>query len=95
MYFLPVTGRVTDGEKKLSGCLVKVYQGNELVQEDRPTAGRFDLELDLGRNTPWSSREGFLPKRVVVDTRTEIPVEARLRPLAMDVNLMIGSSTGR
>ncbi|HOP43453.1 MAG: carboxypeptidase-like regulatory domain-containing protein [Flavobacteriales bacterium] len=94
VYFLPVTGRVTDGEKKLSGCLVKVYQGNELVQEEQTDrAGRFDLELDLGPEyTLEFSGEGFLPKRVVVDTRTEIPVEKLVYgPLAMDVNLMIGS----
>ena len=32
---LEVTGRITDGEKKLEGCSVIVYEGNEVVGEQK------------------------------------------------------------
>ncbi|MCB0780014.1 MAG: hypothetical protein KDC03_10855 [Flavobacteriales bacterium] len=91
VYFLPVAGRVSDGDKKLAECEVLVYQGNDLISTNTTDrAGRFGLELDLGPEYMLEfQREGFMPKRIMVDTRTDIPLEKLVYgPLALDVSLL-------
>ena len=91
VYFLPVAGRITDGERKLADCEVVVYQGNEVVaRSTTDRSGRFGMELDLGAEYMLEFRkEGFLPKRIAVDTRTDIPLEKLVYgPLALDVGLL-------
>lgn len=91
---LEVTGRITDGDKKLPGCEVAVYGGNELVatrQTDK--SGWFGLALELQKEYALVfQKEGFLPKRVLVDTRAKVPAEMEhLVPLEMEMSLLPAS----
>lgn len=91
---LPVDGRITDGDKKLEGCEVIVYRGNEEVaRQVTDKSGRFRLGLGLNREFALVfQKEGFLPKRVLVDTRGKIPAEViDIAPLEMTLSLLAAS----
>jgi len=91
---LPITGRITDGEKKLEGCEVLTYDGNELVgRQFTDKSGRFGMGLGLGKEFAIEFRkEGFLPKRILVDTRAELPKElVEIAPMDMEMSMLPAS----
>lgn len=90
---LEVYGRITDGEEKLAGCEVVVYKGNAQVgaiTTDR--GGKFDLRLALdGDYTLEFRKEGFAPKRIVIDTHMpalRANTEIVIAPIGMDISLL-------
>lgn len=88
---LEIVGRITDGEKKLEGCKVTVYDGNEVVGEQTTDkSGRFGLGLGLQKEfAVVFQREGFLPKRMLVDTRAKIPVDVvDIAPMEMELSML-------
>ena len=88
---LEVTGRITDGEKKLEGCSVIVYEGNEVVGEQKTDkSGRFGLGMGLNKEfAVVFQKEGFLPKRVLIDTRAKIPPDlTALPPVEMEMSML-------
>lgn len=88
---LEVTGRISDGEKKLAGCEVVVYDGNEVVGTQLTDKnGRFGLGLGLQKEFAIVfQKEGFMPKRVLVDTRGKVPPELQdLVPVDMEFSLL-------
>ncbi len=88
---LEVTGRITDGEKKLEGCSVVVYEGNEVVGDQKTDkSGRFGLGMGLNKEfAVVFQKEGFLPKRVLIDTRAKIPADlAALPPVEMEMSML-------
>lgn len=91
---LPVDGRVTDGDKKLAGCEVIVYEGNdEVARQTTDKSGRFRVGLGLNKEFALVfQKEGFLPKRILVDTRAKIPAEVlAIAPLDMSLSLLTAS----
>ena len=94
---LPIVGRVSDAEGKLQGCTVKVFNGNELVGEQLTSkGGRFDMLLGLGQEYAIEfHKEGFLPKRVLVDTRADLPKDVmQIDPLMMEMSMLPASKYG-
>ncbi|HMC96628.1 MAG TPA: hypothetical protein VKG92_03185 [Flavobacteriales bacterium] len=88
---LPIVGRITDGEKKLEGCEVLVYDGNDMVgRQLTDRGGRFHLGMGLGKEFAIEFRkEGFLPKRILVDTRAELPKDlVEIAPLDMEMSML-------
>lgn len=88
---LEVTGRITDGQQKLQGCEVVVFEGNEEVgRQSTDRSGRFGLGLGMGKEFAiLFQRKGYLPKRVLVDTRATIPDElAGIPPVEMEMSLL-------
>lgn len=88
---LEITGRIIDGEKKLQGCEVIVYDGNEVVgTQVTDKNGRFGLGLGLQKEFAIVfQKEGFLPKRMLVDTRGKIPYELEnLVPIDMEMSML-------
>ncbi|MCB9182373.1 MAG: hypothetical protein H6591_00530 [Flavobacteriales bacterium] len=91
---LEVSGRISDGDKKLPGCEVVVYDGNDIVGTQlTDKGGRFSLGLGMGKEFAIVfQKEGFLPKRVLVDTRAKIPAEImELAPLDMEMSMLPAS----
>jgi hypothetical protein len=91
---LEIEGRISDGEKKLAGCEVVVYEGNEIVgRQVTDKSGRFGLGLGLNKEFALVfQKEGFLPKRVLVDTRAKIPAEMiAIPPLEMTMSMLPAS----
>ena len=91
-YILPVFGRIIDGEHKLEGCEVITYRENEAIgHTTTERSGRFDMELELGHQyTIEFRKEGFLDKRVVVDTRTSTPpAKLSYGPLTVNVSMLL------
>ena len=89
--FLGINGRVNNGEEKLEGCAVLVFKGNELVgQQLTGRNGRFGLELGLGETFALEfKKEGFLPKRVVVDTGGDLPKDLmEIVPIEMTMSML-------
>ncbi|MBK8228939.1 MAG: hypothetical protein IPK70_17410 [Flavobacteriales bacterium] len=88
---LEVTGRISDGDKKLAGCEVVVYEGNEIVATQlTDKSGRFGLGLGLQKEFAIVfQKEGFLPKRMLVDTRGKVPAELEnLVPIEMEMSML-------
>lgn len=91
---LPINGRVSNGEAKLEGCEVITYKGNEVVgRQVTERNGRFGMMLGLGEEFAIEFRkEGFLPKRVVVDTRAELPKDLmEIAPIEMAMSMLPAS----
>jgi hypothetical protein len=91
---LPISGRVTDREQKLEGCEVITFKGNEVVgRQVTDRGGRFGMLLGLGQEFAIEFRkEGFLPKRILVDTRGELPKDLiEIAPIEMTMSMMPGS----
>ena len=89
---LEIVGRITDGEKKLAGCQVTVYEGNDVVGDQvTDKSGRFGLGLGLNKEFAIVfQKEGFLPKRMLVDTRAKIPAEGvAIAPLDMEMSMLV------
>lgn len=94
---LPIVGRVSDAEGKLQGCSIKVFNGNDLVGEQVTSKnGRFDMQLGLGQEYAIEfHKEGFLPKRVLVDTRADLPKDLMwIDPLMMEMSMLQASKYG-
>ena len=88
---LPVNGRVTDGENKLQGCTITLYRGNEVVEQvTTDKAGRYKLQVAVGdMHTIEYAAADHMTKRVVMDTRADLPDERLLvAPMVMDVSLL-------
>lgn len=88
---LPITGKVTDGQNKLEGCEVVVFRDNEQITSMATgRTGKFEVLLETGPQYAVEFRkEGFLPKRLLVDTRNDLPAEqAVFMPLSMDLSLL-------
>lgn len=90
---VPITGRITDGDKKLEGCEVIVFEGNERVaSQTTDRSGKFAVGLDLEKEYALEfRREGFVPKRIVVDTRAQLDEGLVFSPLVMDVSMLMAS----
>jgi len=91
---LDITGRITDGEKKLAGCEVIVYDGNDVVgTQVTDKNGRFGLGLGLQEEFAIVfQKEGFIPKRMLVDTRAKIPIELQhLVPMDLEMSMLPAS----
>ncbi|MBK9175211.1 MAG: hypothetical protein IPM46_02505 [Flavobacteriales bacterium] len=91
---LEITGRITDGQKKLEGCSVIVYEGNDVVgRQQTDKNGRFGLGLGLQKEFAIVfEKEGFLPKRVLVDTHAKIPAEVlSIAPIDMEMSMLVES----
>lgn len=91
--FLPVSGRVTDGENKMAGCRIELYKGNERISSyTTDKSGKFEMPLDLGE--VWGIefvKEGFVAKRMVFDTHMpKMPKDAEIviAPIVMEVSLL-------
>ena len=88
---LEIVGRITDGEKKLEGCHVTVFDGNDVVGDQlTDKSGRFGLGLGLQKEfAVVFEHEGFLPKRMLVDTRAKIPVDVvAIAPMEMEMSML-------
>lgn len=90
---LPVHGRITDGDKKLDGCEVIIFEGNEQVSsQTTDRSGRFGVGLELEKEYALEfRREGFVPKRIVIDTRAKLEDGLIFSPLVMDVSMLLAS----
>lgn len=91
---LPVTGRVTDADKKLQGCDVLVYKGNDLMGRHTTDGnGRFSFALGMQDEFAIEFRkEGYLSKRVLVDTHAELPTDlVRLGEVAITMSMLPAS----
>lgn len=89
---LEIIGRITDGEKKLEGCEVIVYEGNDEVgRQATDKSGRFGVGLGLQKEFAIVfQKEGFLPKRMLVDTRAKIPKEVvDIAPITMEMSMLV------
>lgn len=91
---LEVTGRVTDGQKKLEGCTVTVYHGNEVLgTQVSPKNGHFGFAVPLGAHyAVVFQKDGFQPKSILIDTQAKLPAEVlAVAPVAMDLSLLAAS----
>ncbi|HQV75148.1 MAG: hypothetical protein KBA60_08230 [Flavobacteriales bacterium] len=92
---LPIAGKVADSDDhKLQGCEVLIFKGNDLVgQQLTERNGRFTLELGLGEEFSMEFRmEGYLPKRILVDTRADLPKDLLgIAPVEIDMHMMPAS----
>ncbi|MCC6541608.1 MAG: hypothetical protein IT225_05265 [Flavobacteriales bacterium] len=91
---LPIAGRVLEADKKLEGCQVIIYKGNEVVGEQvTDRSGRFGMELGLQEEFAIEFRkEGYLPKRVLVDTRANLPKDlVEIIPIDMAMTMLPAS----
>ena len=90
-FFLPVTGRITDGENKLEGCRIVTYDGNDVIAEfATDKSGKFEVRLGLNKQYGLEfHKDGFVPKRIVIDTRADVPAEHLMYvPLIMDISML-------
>jgi hypothetical protein len=89
---LPVKGRTLCGEKKLEGCQVIVFRGNEVFSDQRTARdGKFSTALPIGDEYAVEfRREGYMHKRVLVDTRVDKLPDGELvfEPLDLTVSLL-------
>ena len=73
---LPIAGKVADSDDQLT-----------------ERNGRFTLELGLGEEFSMEFRmEGYLPKRILVDTRADLPKDLLgIAPVEIDMHMMPAS----
>lgn len=93
-HVLPVHGRVISGDAKLPGCLILVYKGNDVVAEQvTGKSGKFALGIPVGDQYALEFRvDGYIPKRIIVDTRADVPADDLVFiPLDMVVGMMPAS----
>jgi hypothetical protein len=88
-----VDGRITDGENKLQGTEVVLFQGNEVVVTTKTDkGGRFGFKLDINREYAMEFRhDGFVAKRIAIDTHMPKPKpgqEFELVPLDITISLL-------
>lgn len=91
---LPINGRISDGEHKLAGCDILTYKGNVLVGKQTTSGnGRFGMVLGLGEEFAIEFRkDGYLPKRVLVDTRGDLPKDlVEIAPIEMAMSMLTAS----
>jgi hypothetical protein len=91
---LGISGQITDGQKKLQGCSVIVYEGNEVVgQQVTDKNGKFGFALGLDKEfAVVFSKDGFQAKSILVDTRAKLPADLlAIAPIAMDLSLLPAS----
>lgn len=94
VHTIPVHGRVTSGDAKLPGCMILVYKGNEVVAEQLTgKSGKFALGIPVGDQYALEFKiDGYVPKRIIVDTRADVPAEELVFvPLDMVVGMMAAS----
>lgn len=94
VHTLPVSGKVTNGDDRLAGCRVIVYKGNDMVAEQvTGKSGKFALGVPLGDQYALEFKaEGFIAKRIIVDTRADVPAEELVFvPLDMVVGMLAAS----
>lgn len=88
---LPVGGRIVDASGRLDACSITVYRGDghseAAVQQKN---GRFEVGLLPDHQyTLEFSKDGYLTKRIVVDTRAKVdPAELALMPLVLNVMML-------
>lgn len=88
---LLINGRVAHVDAKLENCEVITYKGNEEIhRQTTGRNGRFGMLLGLGEEYSVEFRkEGFLPKRVVVDTRADLSKDiVDIAPLEMEMSML-------
>lgn len=88
---LPIQGRVMQADRKLEGCKIITFKGNEVVGEQvTDKSGRFGMVLGLGEEFAIEFRkEGFLPKRVLVDTRAKLPKDlVEIAPIEIAMSML-------
>lgn len=88
---LEVSGQVTDGTRKMPGCSIVIYDGNEVVGQQLTTkSGNFGFALGLGKEfAVVFSKEGFQAKSILIDTRAKLPADMyAVAPLGMDLSLL-------
>jgi len=69
---LPIYGQITQSGKTAKNVKVKVYNGNNLMEEFTSKRGIFEVMLDLGHYyTIELSAEGYITKRITLDTKLE------------------------
>lgn len=91
---LGIAGQITDGQKKLQGCSVIVYEGNVVVgQQVTDKSGKFDFALGLDKEfAVIFSKDGFQAKSILVDTRAKLPTDLlAIAPIRMDLSLLPAS----
>jgi len=91
---LPIAGRVMEADKKMEGCKVTIYKGNEVLGEQTTDrSGRFGMELGLQEEYAIVfSKDGYLPKRVLVDTRGNLPKDlVDIAPIDMAMSMLPAS----
>jgi hypothetical protein len=91
---LGISGQITDGQKKLQGCSVIVYEGNEVVgQQVTDKNGKFGFALGLDKEfAVVFSKDGFQAKSILVDTRAKLPADMiAIAPIDMDLSLLPAS----
>lgn len=87
---LEVSGRISDGHKKLANCTVVVYEGNEILGEQvSGKNGHFGFAVTVGKQyAVLFKKEGYQSKSILVDTHAKLPVGLNaVAPLDMDLSL--------
>lgn len=88
---LPVSGRIVDENGRLDACTIMVHRDDgQTEQTVQQRNGLFDVELLHDHQyTLEFAKEGYITKRIVVDTHANIdPAELRKMPLDMDVMML-------
>ncbi|MFZ1333181.1 MAG: hypothetical protein WAR83_13385 [Flavobacteriales bacterium] len=84
-------GSVRSENAKLDSCTVIIYQGNDSVHSQiTGRSGKFELLLKKDQEYGVVfMREGYVPKRIMIDTHAKLPLEvfSELR-LDMEINLI-------
>ena len=91
---LPINGKVFNAEHKLDACEVITFKGNDQIgKQVTDRSGRFKMELGLGDEYAIEFRkEGFLPKRILVDTRGNLPKDlVEIAPMEMAMSMLPAS----
>ena len=91
---LGIAGQITDGQKKLQGCSVIIYEGNEIVgQQLTDKSGKFGFALGLDKEfAVVFSKDGFQAKSILVNTHAKLPADIiAIAPIDMDLSLLPAS----